>query len=626
MFYQMAGLSLQCSLRTILFFIVHLLSHFCTGHSQLIGSPQPIVAKVGDDIILPCHLQPAVDVAAKTFEWTRPDLNPRFVYVWRAGQDVVNVKNPSFKGRTTLFTDELKHGNISLKLSKVKPSDEGRYKCYIPDMNTDASVELVVGAVSSPVISLAGIDRDKGGVVLQCESAGWYPEPEVFWLDGEGNLLSAGPTETVRGPDDLYTVSSRVTVEKRHSNNFTCRVQQKDINQTRETHIQVPDDFFEVQSSLSPVTVGLAVCLAACIMIILLLIFSVWKWRQNRIKSKRSHRDEMDKGEQKERFKRNKPEDQLHIEAEREQLMTNETVTMKSLKNKKGERETKHFKEQQLQEEQQRRDEAEKRVQTLKDELETKRNEVESKQAELQQLQEEKQRKENDLQTVKEELENKNKERRVQNKEAELKTLKTKLETQEMELNTKIKKIEDKQAEVQQLQDEIQRKETILQTENRKLERSRVAPVQPSSPLLLHNTRLLQSNHSLVCTGSQIEDKQDEVQQLQDQIQRTETILQTEELKRSRVAPVQPSFPLFKWPIVSRQKFQDEQQRREEAESRVKTLEEELERLTAEVQKLQQQKQRSQNELQNELETRTKEVHLSLILICFHKPICLFFV
>ena len=95
------------------------------------------------------------------------------------------------------------------------------------------------GAASSPSISLSGLDRNNGGVVLQCESTGWYPEPEVFWLDGEGNLLSAGPTETVRGPDDLYTVSSRVTVEKRHSNSFTCRVQQNHINQTRETQIHI---------------------------------------------------------------------------------------------------------------------------------------------------------------------------------------------------------------------------------------------------------------------------------------------------------------------------------------------------------------------------------------------------
>ncbi|XP_049424613.1 uncharacterized protein LOC125883969 isoform X1 [Epinephelus fuscoguttatus] len=75
--------------------------------------------------------------------------------------------------------------------------------------------------------------------MLDCESAGWYPEPEVLWLDGEGKLLSAGPTETVRGPDDLYTVSSRVTVEKRHGNSFTCRVQQRNISLTRYTHIHV---------------------------------------------------------------------------------------------------------------------------------------------------------------------------------------------------------------------------------------------------------------------------------------------------------------------------------------------------------------------------------------------------
>ncbi|XP_019211723.1 butyrophilin-like protein 2 [Oreochromis niloticus] len=151
-------------------------------------------------------------------------------------------KNPSYKGRSSLFTDELKHGNISLKLTKVKPADEGRYRCYIPEKDEEVFIDLVVAssAVSSPVISLADFDKAISGVVLQCESTGWYPEPELLWLDGEGNLLSAGPTETLRGPDDLYTVSSRVTVEKRHSNNITCRVQQRNTNQSRETHIYVP--------------------------------------------------------------------------------------------------------------------------------------------------------------------------------------------------------------------------------------------------------------------------------------------------------------------------------------------------------------------------------------------------
>ncbi|XP_059210492.1 butyrophilin subfamily 3 member A2-like [Centropristis striata] len=252
-------LSLQSPVRLLSVLVFHLLlTHPCRGQSQLVVPSQPIVANIGDDIILPCHLEPADDVAAMTLEWTRLGLSLKLVNVWRDGRDL-DTRSPSYRGRTFLFTDELKKGNISLKLSTVKPSDTGRYKCFIPEINKESFIELVVGAVSSPIISLRGIDRDKEGVVLQCESSGWYPEPEVLWLDGEGKLLSAGPTETVRGPDDLYTVSSRVTVEKRHSNSFTCRVHQKDTNHTTETHITVPDDFFEVRSSSTSTIAGLAV-------------------------------------------------------------------------------------------------------------------------------------------------------------------------------------------------------------------------------------------------------------------------------------------------------------------------------------------------------------------------------
>uniref|UniRef100_A0A3B5AW58 Ig-like domain-containing protein n=1 Tax=Stegastes partitus TaxID=144197 RepID=A0A3B5AW58_9TELE len=194
--------------------------------SQVIGPSQPIVATLGDSIILPSYLKPVYDAMKVTVEWARPDLDPRFVYVSRIGQDLEHMKNPAYKGRTSMFIDELKHGNISLKLSKVKQADAGRYRCFIPETRKDTFMDLVVGALPAPVITLEGTDG-KGGVVLQCESAGWYPEPELLWLDGEGKLLSAGPPETVRGPDDLYTVSSRVTVEKRHSNTFTCREKQK---------------------------------------------------------------------------------------------------------------------------------------------------------------------------------------------------------------------------------------------------------------------------------------------------------------------------------------------------------------------------------------------------------------
>uniref|UniRef100_A0A3Q4M5F5 Ig-like domain-containing protein n=1 Tax=Neolamprologus brichardi TaxID=32507 RepID=A0A3Q4M5F5_NEOBR len=219
-----------------MFWLVHFIS------SDVIGSDEPVKANVGEDVILPCHLEPPFNVSTLTVEWKR---NKTYVHVYRSMKHDPNQQNSHFINRTYLFCDEIGKGNISLLLRNVSKEDEGVYICYVPKLHTMGLFVffLTYGAVSFPKVTV--ISKNSSKVVLQCESAGWYPEPELLWLDGEGNLLSAGPTETLRGPDDLYTVSSRVTVEKRHSNNITCRVQQRNTNQSRETHIHVPGRFHD---------------------------------------------------------------------------------------------------------------------------------------------------------------------------------------------------------------------------------------------------------------------------------------------------------------------------------------------------------------------------------------------
>uniref|UniRef100_A0A8C4DKY6 Ig-like domain-containing protein n=1 Tax=Dicentrarchus labrax TaxID=13489 RepID=A0A8C4DKY6_DICLA len=261
--------SLMTCIITILLFLV--CSLVCVAEqSELICSHQPIVALAGDDVILPCYLDPPISASSETVVWTRPGLDPKYIHVHHNGRLVYETQNPSYFLRTRLFVDELQNGNVSMKIFKVKISDAGKYFCFLRSMLKKASIQLTVGVVSTPIIEI--VSNNNSSKVLQCESKGWYPEPEVVWLDGEGNLLSAGPTETVRGPDDLYTVSSRVTVEKRHSNNFTCRVQQKDINQTRETHIYVPDYLFTVQLSSDWIRIIIIpVCIIALLIITLII-------------------------------------------------------------------------------------------------------------------------------------------------------------------------------------------------------------------------------------------------------------------------------------------------------------------------------------------------------------------
>nr|XP_046237048.1 butyrophilin subfamily 3 member A1-like [Scatophagus argus] len=237
----MLGAAVLVSLRTF-----RMLLLLCTNSLILkssgdgsISSFQPITALMGDDVILPCGLKNPTDVSSKTVVWTKPSLDPLFIHVYQSGRLVHQVQHPSYRYRTTLFEDQLLNGNVSLKLLRVKISDAGTYVCSIQLMEMKASVLLIVGAASSPVIDLANFDGDDGRWVLRCQSSGWRPQPELSWLDSEGHVLPAGPTQTLRGPGDLYSVNSTATVGKKNGNRFTCRVQQKHINQMRETHVQL---------------------------------------------------------------------------------------------------------------------------------------------------------------------------------------------------------------------------------------------------------------------------------------------------------------------------------------------------------------------------------------------------
>ncbi|XP_045067738.1 CD276 antigen-like [Coregonus clupeaformis] len=220
---------------------------FGTGTVQVAGSAEPIVALVGDDVILPCTLRPTVSAVYQTVEWQRPDLKPKEVHLYRDEKDDLALQNRLFGGRTSLFKEELVEGNAGLKLIRVELSDAGNYTCYVPLLDHQkTTIQLIVGAASRPVISIEGIKGDE--VVLRCEAEGCYPEPVMEWCDVHGRVLpAAGPPETSRDREGCYTVTSHVNVPKTDNNTFTCRVQQPEIKHMKERRVHIPDQMFPTQ-------------------------------------------------------------------------------------------------------------------------------------------------------------------------------------------------------------------------------------------------------------------------------------------------------------------------------------------------------------------------------------------
>ncbi|XP_030632643.1 butyrophilin subfamily 3 member A3-like [Chanos chanos] len=230
------------------------LIHMHLYRFQVVGPADPLVAVAGEDLVLPCSLKPNISAVDMTVEWSRIHGSDTLVHLYTDHEDRNERQIQSYRERTALFKEELQKGNTSLKLSRVRVSDEGKYKCFIDSKShyDDITVEVIVEAVGThPVISMEGYDHS-GRLSLLCETKGWNPEPGIMWLDSERVVLPAENTETVRDTEGFY-VKQRVIVQDSDTNRFFCRVIMKD--HMKEVEIYIP--MFEMRAILYAVDVTL---------------------------------------------------------------------------------------------------------------------------------------------------------------------------------------------------------------------------------------------------------------------------------------------------------------------------------------------------------------------------------
>ncbi|KAL0983774.1 hypothetical protein UPYG_G00132600 [Umbra pygmaea] len=235
-------------LNVVLLFLLHNI-HSESAKFEVLGPTDSIVAEAGDDIILPCYLKPNISAEDMRVDWLKLDFLDERVYRYQNKKIILEDQIPSYRGRTSLFKEELRRGNTSLKLTRLQGSDHGLYECLIKSQSwyDDTKMQVFVKAVGSrPVVSVEG-HRD-GGMGLLCESEGWHPEPELVWLDSKGVSLSDGRPETHRDLNGFYTVRQQVIVQETDTNRFTCRVLQRQINVEVETEVHVPSELFDYTS------------------------------------------------------------------------------------------------------------------------------------------------------------------------------------------------------------------------------------------------------------------------------------------------------------------------------------------------------------------------------------------
>ncbi|XP_007497599.2 butyrophilin-like protein 9 isoform X2 [Monodelphis domestica] len=226
-------------------------SHYNEAEFQLkvieeftvIGPQQPIVALVGTEVTLPCYLHPQLDATYMEVIWFHGQ-NSSLVHRYKNAQDYLKYQHPDYRGRTEFLWENISHGSVALRLHQIRPSDEGKYRCFFesPSHYHEAEFQVsVTGIGSAPHIYIDGVGYKR--LHLVCTSTGWYPEPEVQWKNHKEEPLSGGSV-TMKKVNGLFSVETSITVSANSKENVSCVIGSPHQSQKKEAHIAWSDGWF----------------------------------------------------------------------------------------------------------------------------------------------------------------------------------------------------------------------------------------------------------------------------------------------------------------------------------------------------------------------------------------------
>ncbi|XP_026181199.1 myelin-oligodendrocyte glycoprotein-like isoform X2 [Mastacembelus armatus] len=101
-----------------------------------------------ESVLLPCQISSVP--FDPTVVWSHYNLTPSTVHQLNERGDVLTDQNQRYRDRTSMKTDALDTGDLSLTLRKPRLSDSGTYTCTITDLGFDERLAAVQLQVKDP--------------------------------------------------------------------------------------------------------------------------------------------------------------------------------------------------------------------------------------------------------------------------------------------------------------------------------------------------------------------------------------------------------------------------------------------------------------------------------------------
>uniref|UniRef100_A0A8C1MJB5 Ig-like domain-containing protein n=1 Tax=Cyprinus carpio TaxID=7962 RepID=A0A8C1MJB5_CYPCA len=146
-------------------------------------------------VVLPCSVDELLSVESLEVEWRRTD-SETLVHLYQDGESRAESQQQDYQDRAHFFTDQIQHGNFSLRLDNLRAEDKGEYTCRVYSQQESGETVVQIKDVERLLVSSSdrSISASVGeDITLNCSVDSHIPpgDLEVSWkkTDKNKNIL-----------------------------------------------------------------------------------------------------------------------------------------------------------------------------------------------------------------------------------------------------------------------------------------------------------------------------------------------------------------------------------------------------------------------------------------------------
>ncbi|XP_070261170.1 putative selection and upkeep of intraepithelial T-cells protein 1 homolog isoform X2 [Myotis yumanensis] len=208
------------------------------------GLRGPILAPLHGIVELTCQLSPPQNAEHMEIRWFR-DRYTEPVHLYNNGKDLHVETISRYVERTELLKEAIREGKVTLRILNVSVDDDGQYHCFFKDgaFDEEAITEVKVTAISLGIQILVHPPNTKG-LLVECNTGGWFPQPQMEWRDSRGEIIPPTSISHSQDTEKLFHMKMTLLLKQSFHRHVTCCLRNPVTGQEERTSIVLSDHLF----------------------------------------------------------------------------------------------------------------------------------------------------------------------------------------------------------------------------------------------------------------------------------------------------------------------------------------------------------------------------------------------